>query len=161
MWNKYTVKLYTVMYISCSLSHGVHKIARLWILLAQWNILQFRAVIKYAWKLMVWGSMSWSERSKWQRGSGCKLPESWDKTRKRVTWVVSQLAVTQAGEPQVEQLGASSSLGSLRGVCQESGGKSLSSNKWSVNTVCHMQMNPIWYLSYLRCNSKCHSLQRV
>lgn len=48
-----------------------------------------------------------------------------------------------AGEPQVEQLGASSSLGSLRGVCQESRGKSLSSNKWSVNTVCHMQMNPI------------------
>lgn len=33
-----------------------------------------------------------------------------EKTRKRVAWVVSQLAVTWAGEMQVVQLGASSSL---------------------------------------------------
>lgn len=87
-----------------------------------------------------------------------------ERKKRRVTWVVSQLAVRWAGEPQVVQLGASLSLESLSDRERHSssrGGKSLPSNKWSVNTVPLMQNGPIWYLPYLRCNSKCHSLQRM
>lgn len=60
-------------------------------------------------------------------------------------WAVVQLAVTGPDEAQVVQLGASASPEPGRRL-PAAPGKSLSSNKWSVNTVCHMQMSPIWYL---------------
>lgn len=59
---------------------------------------------------MVWGAMRGKPGGERRKRTRFKLPEWRDKTRKRVAWVVSQLAVTWAGETQVVQLGASSSL---------------------------------------------------